>query len=125
MAQDAQEIRETIGQTRDQIGETLQAIGEKTDVKARATAKVSERRDALKQSSSGVKAKLDEVAQRIEESLPDAARPVVTSAVEWAATPSVDDTELRRRRRLTIYTGLAMAVAIMFARRVRRHRALS
>jgi Protein of unknown function (DUF3618) len=122
MAQDAQDIRETIEQTRGQIGETLQAIGEKTDVKARATEKVSERREALIQSSAGVKAKLDEVAQRIEEGLPDAARPAVASAAQWAATPGTADTGTLRRRRLAIYTGLAIVVAVMLARRARRHR---
>ena len=84
MDQDTGEIREAIDQTRDDIGQTLQAIGHKADIKARASEMVAEKRDAVKESTAEVKAKLSLVAQRVEERVPEAAQPAVSSTVEWA-----------------------------------------
>ena len=122
MAENPAEIRETIDQTRDEIGETIQAIGEKIDVKARAEQKLAESRDALNGSAADAKDKLSDVAQGLRDGISNATGPAVSSAAEWAKAATQPSTRSGRRRRLAICLGLIAAGMIMLARQVRHHR---
>jgi methyl-accepting chemotaxis protein len=120
MAQETDELHQAIEQTREEIGATVQGIAEKTDVKARAADKIAEGRDRLKESSAGARAKVDEVSERLEEKLPDAARPAVASAARWAGS-ATDPTAQMWRRWLPLYLGVVVVIALL-ARRSRRRR---
>ncbi|HTT92945.1 MAG TPA: DUF3618 domain-containing protein [Acidimicrobiales bacterium] len=119
MAQDASEIREAIEQTRENIGETLQAIGQKADVKARASEKVAETRDALKESGAEAVARLSEMAQQLEQRVPDAVQPAVSSTAQFVKTAARPAGAAQQRQKVLVRIGLATAVVLLLARRAR------
>ena len=60
------ELREDIEKTREEMGDTVEALAAKTDVKARAEAKVSE-------AKAGVAERRDEVVGKVREATPQSA----------------------------------------------------
>ncbi len=130
MAQDPGEIREAIEHTRQEIGETVQAIAEKTDVKARASKKMAESVGNLKASTVQAKSKLGEIGQRVEDSLPDATRPVasttsqlVSASSQRAGALTMAATQQWRRQPLVIIIASATLAAVLAASSLRRRRA--
>jgi methyl-accepting chemotaxis protein len=122
MAQGTSEIRETIKQTRDEIGETVQAIGEKADIKARTAEKVADGRDALKDSAAGAAAKVSNVAQGVGEGVANATTSAASSAADWARSATEQMNKPARNQKLLICVGSLAVVLVLLARRARHGR---
>lgn len=120
MAQDPGQIREAIDQTRADIGETVQAIGDKADIKGRAAKKAAARRDQLKKTSSQAQAKLAEVGQQVQRSLPEPARPVVTAAAQRVGAGASGAATVWKRQPWLVWGTAAAVVSLLVIVRLRR-----
>ena len=83
---DPEELRKEIEETRAELGDTVEALSHKADVKARASEKIDERKQA-------VSAKADELKQKVSQATPEdvksAASGAATSARERPEVPAI------------------------------------
>lgn len=113
MAEDPSELREAIKESRSNMAETIDALGQKADVKARGAEKLN---DAKWQA----KAKASEIGDRVQQALPEQARPGVAAVVDQAKSTTSTVGGIARGRPVVLAG--AIVVVLVILTRTRRHR---
>ena len=70
MAEDADQLRQAIAQTREDLGQTVQVLGEKADVKAQVSRRVDDGRNKVRSAAGQARATATTLADKAEEALP-------------------------------------------------------
>jgi ElaB/YqjD/DUF883 family membrane-anchored ribosome-binding protein len=81
---DPEELRRDIEQTRSELGDTAEALAQKTDVKARVSEKVDERKAALRERQEELKAKVGGARERVADATPDDAKRAASQVAHTA-----------------------------------------
>ena len=71
---DPEELRRGIEETRSDLGDTVEALAQKADVKAQFSAKVDERKEALRQRQESIKGKVGDARERVPGATPEDAK---------------------------------------------------
>jgi hypothetical protein len=123
MAQEPDQIRQAIEETRQELGETVAALGEKADVKAAVGRKVEAGKEQLKASTESAKDALSELGHRAGQAIPENVRPVVTETAGQARQVTSRAADGVRRRPLPVLVALAVLVTVLGLRwELRRRR---
>lgn len=117
MAEDPSELREAIRETRSNMAETIDALGQKVDVKAKGVKKAN---DVRKQA----KAKASEIGDRVQQALPEQARPGAAAVVDQAKSTTSTVGGIARDRPMVVAGAvLAVLVILQWRSRLRRRQA--
>lgn len=114
MAKDPSELREAIRETRSNMAETIDALGQKADVKARGTERVNEAKNHAK-------VKASEISDRVQQALPEQARPGVATVVDRAKSTTSTVGGITRDRPMVV-AGAVLAVLAILRWRSRHRR---
>lgn len=118
MAEDADQLRQAIAQTREDLGQTVQVLGEKADVKAQVSRRVDDGRNKVRSAAGQARATATTLADKAEEALPEGARPVAGQARR--ATTGAAGRARQSPAPLLVAAGVVLVLLVAQHRRHRR-----
>ena len=115
MAEEPDQHREAIDETRAELAETMKALGEKVDVKAQVAHKLDD-------SKAQARDELTQLGQKAQEAVPDEVRPVVTATADQVRTATATARERVQRQPSTVWWAVGALVLLLAIRRRSRKR---